>query len=152
MTTPQVSLTIDCHDPALLVAFWCSALGYAPEPAPGGHASWLEYWRAIGIPDDELAGVDASTCDSIVDPAGRRPRIWFQAVPEPKSSKNRVHLDLDVTGGRSGDLKKRKPAVDAEAERLGSHGARRLWTLAPSGANYYAVVMADPEGNEFCLS
>lgn len=146
-----MSLTIDCRDPDVLVAFWCTALDYVPEPAPGGHASWLEYWRAIGLTEDELVGVDESTCDSIVDPAGQRPRIWFQVVPETKTAKNRVHLDLDVTDGRSGDLTGRRAAVDAEAERLLVHGARTVRVLAPPGANYYAIVMADPEGNEFCI-
>jgi len=152
VTSPRVSLTIDCHDPVVLVAFWCTALDYVPEPAPGGHANWLDYWKSIGIPEEELAGVDASTCDSIVDPAGRRPRIWFQVVPETKTGKNRLHLDLDVTQGRSGDLAQRKDAVDVEADRLCVHGARILRTLAPRGADYYAVVLADPEGNEFCVS
>ena len=87
-----------------------------------------------------------------MDPAGRRPRIWFQVVPETKTGKNRLHLDLDVTQGRSGDLAQRKDAVDVEADRLCVHGARILRTLAPRGADYYAVVLADPEGNEFCVS
>ncbi len=152
MAAPRLSITIDCRNPGLLVPFWCEVLGYIPEAPPADHASWLAYWRAIGIPETELEGVNHSTCDSIVDPSGVRPRIWFQVVPEAKTHKNRVHIDVDVTGGRSADLARRREAVDAEAARLIDLGAQLVATLAPAGADYYAVTMADPEGNEFCLS
>jgi len=79
--------------------------------------------RSIGIQDSDLAGVDPSTCDSIVDPEGRRPRIWFQVVPERKAAKNRVHLDLDVTRGRQGTLAERRRVVEVEVARLISLGA-----------------------------
>jgi len=152
MSVPGVSITIDCHDPRRLVPFWCAALNYMPEPPPGGHTSWLGYWRSIGIQDSDLAGVDPSTCDSIVDPEGRRPRIWFQVVPERKAAKNRVHLDLDVTRGRQGTLAERRRVVEVEVARLISLGAERVRSLEPSGADYFAVTMVDPEGNEFCVS
>ncbi|MFM9049403.1 MAG: VOC family protein [Actinomycetota bacterium] len=147
----RVGITIDCREPAVLVAFWCLALGYVPEPPPGGHATWLAYWREQGIPADELEGAGDDP-ESIVDPEGVRPRIWFQCVPEAKSGKNRVHLDVDVTDGRSGSVLERREIVDVEVQRLVGAGARALSVLAPDGANYYAVVMADPEGNEFCVS
>lgn len=152
MTGPRVAITIDCHDPRRLAAFWSAALGYVPESAPEGHPTWLSYWRAIGIPPEELADVDEDTWDSIVDPAGERPRVWFQVVPEGKVVKNRLHLDLDVTDRRSGNLVSRTGAVETEVARLVELGASRLVTRAPDGADYYAVVMADPEGNEFCVS
>lgn len=152
MTHPGLSITIDCHDSQRLVVFWCAALHYIPEPAPGGHATWLSYWQAMGIPWEQLSDVDQDTCDSIVDPAGERPRIWFQVVSERKTVKNRVHLDIDVTERRSGDLVSRRSSVEAEVARLQALGAQRLATRAPDGAHYYAVVMADPEGNEFCVS
>ena len=85
-------VTIDCADPNRLVAFWCEALGYVPEPPPEGWTSWLDYWLAAGLPEEELEGADEGS-GAIIDPDGRRPRIWFQQVPEPKSVKNRVHLD-----------------------------------------------------------
>jgi predicted enzyme related to lactoylglutathione lyase len=72
-------------------------------------------------------------------------------VPEPKVVKNRVHLDLDVSGGRGVPLATRTELVDAEAERLTTAGATTLRILT-EGVDYYAVVMQDPEGNEFCLS
>jgi len=80
------------------------------------------------------------------------PRIFFQEVPEPKVVKNRVHLDLDVSGGRGVPLATRTELVDAEAERLTGTGATTLRVLDTARVDHYAVVMQDPEGNEFCLS
>jgi len=93
-TTIQV--TIDCADPGRLARFWADALGYGLEEPPDGFASWQEYWVSRGLPPEEVE----DGYDSIVDPDGVRPRIWFQPVPEPKVVKNRVHLDLGVSGGR----------------------------------------------------
>ena len=62
-------LTVDCTDSARLVTFWCEALDYVPEPAPPGWASWLDYWRAGGIPQSELEGAEAGS-GAIVDPEG----------------------------------------------------------------------------------
>lgn len=149
--TSSIGVTIDCADPQRLVRFWCPALGYVPKPPPDGHGSWLDYWRSIGIPEDDLVGATDEP-EVIVDPEGRRPRIWFQLVPEPKQVKNRVHLDLDVTQGRTPPLSERRRIVEAEADRLVGLGAARLRTMAPEGADYYAIVLADPEGNEFCIS
>lgn len=61
--------------------------------------SWNAFWRSIGVPDDELP-TSGDAADSIVDPDGTGPRIWFQRVPEVKTVKNRVHLDLQMSGGR----------------------------------------------------
>lgn len=147
-----IQITIDCRDPRVLVPFWCALLGYQPEEPPDGATSWLAYWRSLGIPPEELMGLDADTVDSIVDPLGARPRIWFQVVPEGKTVKNRVHLDIDVTNRRSLPLAERRLEVTAAVDSAVAMGARVLRTLEPEGADYYAVVMADPEGNEFCLS
>jgi hypothetical protein len=149
-TTLQI--TIDCADPDRLVDFWVNALGYVVEPPPDGHATWVGYWRSLGVPDDELPGDDEDVHDSIIDPAGVGPRIWFQPVPEPKSVKNRVHLDLKVGGGRDVPVDVRRPRVDAEVDRLVRLGAGRLRVLAMDGSEHYAVVMQDPEGNEFCVT
>jgi hypothetical protein len=148
---PGVSITIDCHDPRVLVPFWCRVLGYVPEPPPGGHATWIEYWRSLGIPEAELEGAEDAQ-DSIIDPQGHRPRIWFQVVPEAKIVKNRVHLDVDVTDRRSLPLSERRTRVDDMAQELVHLGATLLRNSAPEGADYYAAVLADPEGNEFCIS
>jgi Glyoxalase-like domain len=146
----RLQVAIDCADPEPLVRFWSTALGYVPEPPPEGYPDWFAYWRAIGIPEEEL-GPDTAAVDSVVDPAGVGPRIWFQTVPEAKTIKNRVHLDLGVSGGRTVPLAIRRERVDAEVERLVAAGATVLWKRAEPGMDHYAVTMADPEGNEFCV-
>src|SRR4051812_23944316 len=117
-----LQLAIDCTEPRLLVPFWCEALGYIAEPPPGGHSSWNDYWREMGVPDDELP-TDHDAADSIVDPAGVGPRVFFQVVPEPKSVKNRVHLDLKISGGRAVPPPERRARGEVEAKR--PRGARR---------------------------
>jgi hypothetical protein len=144
----RFQLVIDCADPEPLARFWAAALGYEPEPPPAGFASWDEYWRDVGVPEDELGmGVD-----SIVDPAGRGPRIWFQVVPDRKAVKNRLHLDISVGGGRAFPIETRKQRVDAEAARLAGLGAQLVGVLDSGGLDHYGVGMKDPEGNEFDIA
>jgi hypothetical protein len=83
-------------EPERLARFWAAALGYVPEPPPAGFASWDQYWRSAGLPEEDLGLGE----DRIVDPAGRGPRIWFQVVPEAKTIKNRLHIDVHASGGR----------------------------------------------------
>lgn len=146
-----LQIAVDCADPARLVAFWAAALGYVVEPPPDGFGSWNDYWRHIGVPDSELP-TDADAADSIVDPAGVGPRLFFHPVPEPKTVKNRLHLDLKVSGGRSVPMAERRARIEAEAARLQALGASRLRVLSTEGLDHYGVVMADPEGNEFCVA
>jgi hypothetical protein len=149
--TANWHLTVDCADTSRLVTFWCEALGYVPEPAPDGWDSWLAYWRAAGIPEEELVGAENGS-GAIVDPEGVRPRIWFQDVPEPKSVKNRLHIDVKHTPGREAmPYAARRASVDAEVERLVALGATVAYVNAPEGADYYATTLRDPEGNEFCV-
>jgi hypothetical protein len=119
-------VVIDCRHPAPLARFWAAILdGY--EVAPYDEAE-IERLRGLGINDTEddptvliEAGADVT------------PRLFFQAVPEPRQGKNRVHLDL------------RCDDIDAEVERATGLGARVL-------ASYEGwITMADPEGNEFCF-
>jgi catechol 2,3-dioxygenase-like lactoylglutathione lyase family enzyme len=145
--TTGIQVTIDCADPDRLARFWAEALGYRLEEPPDGFDSWQAYWVSRGLPAEEVE----DGYDSIVDPDGVRPRIWFQPVPEPKVVKNRLHLDLRVSGGRDVPLATRRTRVDAEADRLVAAGATRLRVLFTEGVDHYGVVMADPEGNEFCL-
>jgi catechol 2,3-dioxygenase-like lactoylglutathione lyase family enzyme len=141
-------VTVDCADPARQARFWAEALGYRIEDPPEGFATWRAYWLSIGVPPDELGEGDCS--DSIVDPAGAGPRIWFQQVPEGKVVKNRIHFDVLVGGGRTVSLAIRKERVDAMADRLVQAGATRLPVREPdAGIDHYFVAMADPEGNEF---
>jgi Glyoxalase-like domain len=87
-------LVIDCTDPDRLARFWAAALGYELEPPPAGFASWDDYWRDVGVPEEDL-GIGE---DRICDPGGAGPRIWFQVVPEHKTVKNRLHLDICASG------------------------------------------------------
>ena len=81
----RFQIVIDCRDPEPLARFWASALGYDFEPPPEGFATWDDYWRDVGVGEDDL-GIGQ---DCIIDPGGSGPRIWFQVVPEPKAVKNR---------------------------------------------------------------
>ena len=143
--TVRFQLTIDCAVAEPLARFWAEALHYVPAPVPDGFASWDDFYRSLGVPDDELGG----GTDSIVDPRGEGPRIWFQVVPEAKSVKNRFHLDVDASGGRSVPLEVRRERVEAEATRLAALGATRTRTVSEEWLDHYAVAMTDPEGNEF---
>jgi hypothetical protein len=86
---------------------------------------------------------------AIIDPDGNGSRLFFQKVPEPKTAKNRVHLDVRAAPGLAGD--ERMAALEAEATRLVGLGARRLSRTDPGGVEAGHIVLADPEGNEFCL-
>ncbi|CAM3239128.1 VOC family protein [Stackebrandtia soli] len=146
-----LQLTIDCADPERLVAFWSEALGYVPEPPPGGHATWREYWAAMGVPEEELPVGVGDNPESIVDPAGKGPRVWFQVVPEVKAGKNRIHFDLKVGGGRDVPLAVRTQRVTTKVESLIEAGAKVLRTTDKPDMAHYAVLLQDPEGNEFCV-
>jgi hypothetical protein len=141
-------LVIDCTDPERLCRFWVAALRYELEPPPAGFATWDEYWRDVGVPEEEL-GLGA---DRISDPGGAGPRIWFQVVPEHKTIKNRIHLDICASGGRAVPIATRKQRVDAEAQRLISLGATMIRVLEQEGLDHYGVAMKDPEGNEFDIN
>jgi hypothetical protein len=106
-------LVVDCNDAKLLADFWCAALGFE------------EY-------DADETGV------AIRDPSGTDRDILFLIVPEPKSGKNRLHLDLVPPS-----------TMKEEVERLSAAGAtvRRLVEEDES----YWTIMEDPEGNEFCV-
>ena len=73
-------------------------------------------------------------------------------MPEPKTVKNRLHLDLRVGGGRTVPLPTRRERVLAEEARLVAAGARRLYISETEGLDHFGVVLADPEGNEFCIN
>lgn len=138
-------LVIDCTSPPVLARFWAAALGYEPAPPPDGFATWDDFYRDLGVPEDELGAGP----DRIRDPAGAGPVIWFQAVPDAKVVKNRLHLDIEASGGRALALEVRKERVDAEAARLVALGATVVRVLSEDGLDHYAVAMVDPEDNEF---
>jgi uncharacterized protein YndB with AHSA1/START domain len=109
---PVANVTFDCADPARLASFWAEVTGFVID---GAGESW--------------AGLH--------DRLGSGPRLLFMRVPESKSVKNRVHLDINTVDR------------EAEAERLVGLGATRLRTVSERKG---WIVMADPEGNEFCLT
>ena len=146
--TVSYQLVIDCASPEPLAHFWAEALHYVIEPPPSGFDSWDDFYRSIGVRKEEL-GIGA---DSIADPNGEGPRIWFQVVPEQKSIKNRIHIDLHASGGRDTPLEARRELVEAEAARLVSLGATRLHPNVEEGLDHYAVALTDPEGNEFDIN
>ena len=116
----------DSRHPASIARFWAAAIdGYRVAPYDDAELARL---RSIGVNDPEDDPV------VLVEPVtGRGPRLFFQRVPEARTVKNRVHLDLDATD------------ADAEADALSGLGARVL-------ARYEGwITLADPEGNEFCI-
>ena len=143
MTVRQVQVTFDCADPGALSTFWNDVLGYVFPPPPPGFDSWDAF--AETLPEEQRNSASAS-----VDPEGIGPRLFFQQVPEGKTAKNRVHLDVRAAPGLTGD--DRMAALEAEAERLVGLGATRQQRFEPDPpmSNGF-IVMQDPEGNEFCL-
>jgi catechol 2,3-dioxygenase-like lactoylglutathione lyase family enzyme len=138
-----VQVTFDCADPRALSLFWNEVLGYELPPPPPGFDSWDAF--AESLPPDLRNSGSAS-----VDPGGVGPRIFFQQVPEGKTVKNRVHLDVRAAPGLAGD--ERMAALEAECERLVALGATRVERREPDpplGGGH--IIVQDPEGNEFCL-
>ncbi len=139
-----VQVTFDCADPRALSLFWNEVLGYRLDSPPPPHQTWDEALDAWGIPEERRNDASAS-----VDPDGVGPRLWFQKVSEPKSAKNRVHLDVRSAVGLKGD--ERMAALEQRCEELLALGATRLWRIEPDAINFGHITMQDPEGNEFCL-
>lgn len=122
------TLGCDASDPQALASFWAFALGYVKEP-----------------------GFDELDNASIIDPGGRGPAIGFLRVPEGKTAKNRMHIDIRVAGQGPGDMAERERLIRATVPRLQKAGA----TIVREefyGQVLGHVVMQDPEGNEFCVA
>ena len=137
-------VTFDACDPAALARFWGLALQYVDQPPPPGFSSWDEFAEAAGIPDE-----DRGDLASVVDPAGEGPRLLFQRVPEGKTAKNRVHLDVNAGGDRSADEDTRRSRVEQHAALLIGAGGSEV--QRHQRHDEFWVVMRDPEGNEFCI-
>jgi hypothetical protein len=122
----------DAADPQTLATFWALALGYIAEP-----------------------GYDYPDGASIVDPDGVGPAIGFLRVPEPKTSKNRLHIDIRVAGEPPWDWTERAGLIRAKVAALvpaGGEVVREEWYTDDEGRSALGhVVMLDPEGNEFCV-
>jgi hypothetical protein len=144
-STAPLQVVIDCRDPAALVQFWAEALaprGYAVPGPPGGYADWPAFLAAHGVPEERWNDASALEADG-------QPRIFLQRVPEPKTGKNRVHLDLLAGGGPTVPLDEQRRRVAAEVRRLEAVGAVRVAEYTDLGVHW--VTMRDPEGNEFCV-
>ena len=148
-----VQVTFDAHDPRLLSRFRRDALGYVIPGPPGVELSegadpldaWDAFLARIGVPEPERG-----TRSTVEDSDGRGPRVLFPQVPEDKTAKNRLHLDVQAAPGLPG--RERMAALEAECERLVALGATRVERHGPEpplGAGH--IVRADPEGNDFCL-
>ena len=140
--TAKFSLTMDAADPLVLGEFWALALGYVREPPPAPHATWEETLTAWGLPTERWNDANA-----IVDPDGVGPRIFIQKVAEPKTAKNRLHIDVRVS---SSAQQKDREGMRAKADQLVAAGATLVSVFDEEFAGHW-IVMLDPEGNEFCV-
>lgn len=148
-----MQVTFDAHDPEALSRFWAAAMGYVNPPPPGSELApgqdpfdlWHDFLRDAGVPESQW-----NTRSAAEDPDGDGPRLFFQQVPEDKTAKNRVHLDLRAAPGLQGE--ERMAALEAECVRLVGLGATRVERHDPEPPlSFGHLVMTDPEGNEFCL-
>jgi Glyoxalase-like domain len=122
------TLGCDAADPHALAAFWALALDYVSEP-----------------------GYDDPDGASIVDPDGVGPAIGWLRVPEGKTAKNRLHIDIRVAGEGPWDMVERERLIRELWPRLEAAGATYVREELYDGALGH-VVMLDPEGNEFCVA
>ena len=140
-------LTIDANNPTRLARFWAQALGYQAMPPTEPKPTWQAHYRS-------RLGAEPAFDDRLFDPAGLRPPIWFQEVPETKAAKNRLHLDLYPAGRDNAlPLERRIEIVEAKVAELiglGASAEHRTRDDNPKDPIYF-VVMHDPEGNEFCV-
>jgi Glyoxalase-like domain len=141
----SVQLVFDTADPDRQARFWAEALGYRLQSPPDGFDSWEAFLRAQGVPEERW-----NEASAIVDPDGVGPRIFFQQVPEGKTAKNRLHMDINASAGRGVPLEDRKRQVDAAVVRLKGLGATDERAAIEKDGEYW-VRMNDPEGNEFCV-
>jgi catechol 2,3-dioxygenase-like lactoylglutathione lyase family enzyme len=136
----RVDLTFDCVGAVALAEFWKVALDYVDEPPPAPFLTRDEWVASFGEPEE-----DEGEGAWLHDPAGVGPRLSFLEVPEPKVAKNRLHLDVRV--GKDGTAEQVWDRVQAKVAQLVGAGAS---VLAVFGTHH--VVLADPEGNEFCVA
>ena len=139
-----VQVTIDCADPHGLADWWAETLRWEVEPQDEGFIrSMIEQGHANEADTCTHRGALVWREGAAIRPAGEptagQPRMLFQLVGEPKTVKNRVHLDV-------------RPTTD-DLERLRVELVARGATVVGGGRQgpHEWVTFADPEGNEFCL-
>ena len=135
-------VTIDSSAPHELADWWAEALGWQVEPQDEAFIRRMVQDGAASEEDttEHRGALVWKVGAALTSPDPGRPRVLFQLVPEAKTVKNRVHLDVRV--GADGR--------EAEVARLLERGATELWRAAQGP--YEWVTLADPQGNEFCVS
>ena len=134
-----IGLALDCHHPIELAEFWKPALGYEDEPPPAPFTTRAEWAAQFGdLEDDRDDGA------WLHDPAGAGPTLFLQQVKEPKTEKIRLHFDIRVSLEAPGE--DRWPTIQHKVAQLLTAGGR----VVREDAEHH-VIMADPEGNEFCV-
>lgn len=148
-----IQITVDAHDPRTLSLFWKEVLGYVHPGPPGVDlaegedplTAWDSFLELHDVPQEQR-----NSASALEDPEGIGPRLFFQQVPEDKVAKNRMHLDVRTASELRGD--ERMAALEERCEQLIALGATRLARHEPEPPTSIGfIVMADPEGNEFCL-
>ena len=143
--TVSFQVTFDAHHPPALAEFWALALEYVVQPPPPGFDTWEAFLTEMQVPEERWESRAA-----IVDPQGEGPRVFFLQVPEGKTAKNRVHLDVSISGGPGTDEATRRSRIEQHAARLAGAGATEQSRIEEFGE--FWIVMQDPEGNEFCIT
>jgi hypothetical protein len=135
-------VTIDCSAPHELADWWAEALGWQVEPQDESFIRRMVQTGAASEEDttEHRGALVWKAGAAIHSPDPGRPRVLFQHVPEAKGVKNRLHLDVRVGSERR----------EAEVARLLGLDATELWR--GSQGPYEWVTLADPEGNEFCVT
>ena len=138
----DVQIVIDCSAPHVLADWWAEAMGWQVEPQDEAFIMrMIEEGQASADDTTRHRGALVWRVGAAINsPEPDRPRVLFQAVPEQKSGKNRLHLDVRVGPERR----------EAEVARLLASGATELWRASQGPFSW--VTLADPEGNEFCVT
>lgn len=116
-----------------------------------GSAEGLGSWEAF-LTDQNVPADEWNDGASITDPTGVLPALSFLKVPEPRTAKNRLHLDLQVSGGRAEPQHLREQRIRATAESLLTAGATLVREVPVDNTTTLDHLwMHDPEGNDFCV-
>jgi hypothetical protein len=145
--TLNIQIAVDCTNPHELADWWAETLDWAVEPQDEGFIrSMIEQGFATKADTTTHHGKLVWGAGAAIRPPdeidAKRParRILFQTVPEKKTIKNRVHWDVRLDGADKDEVR----------AALVARGATFLWTASEGPHSWYT--MADPEGNEFCIS